>query len=48
MIGPLLVQEKKALNHTPSLFIVLLVRIFIPSVVLMKFSNENSLGVSGA
>jgi hypothetical protein len=41
-------QKKNALNHTPRPFIDLLVSILIPSVVLMKFSNENSLGASGA
>ena len=41
-------QEKKAASHTPRPFVDLLVSILIPSVVLMKFSNENSLGASGA
>ena len=40
-------QEKKALNHTQHTFIDLLVSILIPSVVLMKFSNENNFGSSG-
>lgn len=47
MIDPL-AQEKKAASHTPRPFVDLLVSILIPSVVLMKFSNENSLGASGA
>lgn len=41
-------QEKKAASHTPRPFIDLLVSILIPSVVLMKLSNESSLGASGA
>lgn len=47
MINPY-VQKKKAANHTPRPFVDLLVSILIPSVILMKFSNENSLGASGA
>lgn len=42
------VQEKKVASHTPRPFVDLLVSILIPSVVLMKFSSENSLGASGA
>ena len=41
-------QEKKVASHAPRPFIDLLVSILIPTVVLMKFSNENSLGASGA
>ena len=41
-------QEKKAASHTPRPFIDLIVSILTPTVVLMKFSNENSLGASGA
>ncbi|MFZ1547209.1 MAG: VC0807 family protein [Candidatus Nitrotoga sp.] len=41
-------QEKKTANHTPRPFVDLLVSIIIPSAVLMKLSNENSLGASGA
>lgn len=47
MIDPPL-QEKKAASHTPRPFIDLIVSILAPTVVLMKFSNENSLGASGA
>ncbi|MEO6421737.1 MAG: VC0807 family protein [Candidatus Nitrotoga sp.] len=47
MIDPL-TQEKKTASHTPRPFVDMLVSILVPSVVLMKFSNENSLGASGA
>ena len=47
MIDPPL-QEKKAENHTPRPFIDLIVSILTPTGVLVKFSNENSLGASGA
>lgn len=48
MINTSATANENSTNYKPRPMIDLLVSIIIPSVILMKFSTENSLGASGA